>query len=84
MNIYNRELVTKLYYILIDLSQSKWALKYRDNCIDRVMVSMLSSNVVDHGLKPWSYQIKDNKIGICCFFAKHMPLEQRLIGSESG
>jgi hypothetical protein len=35
------------------------------------MVSMLDSSAVDHGFEPRSGQTKDNKIGICCFSAKH-------------
>ena len=34
------------------------------------MVSMLASSVVDRGFKPRSRQIKEYKIGICCFSAK--------------
>ena len=54
------------------------------NRIDGVMVSMLSSIAIDHGLVPRSGQTKDYKIGICCFSAKHAALEQILVGSESG
>jgi len=32
-----------------------------------VMVSMLASSVVDHGLEFQSGQTKDYEIGICCF-----------------
>jgi hypothetical protein len=35
------------------------------------MVSVLASSAVDCGLKPWSGQTKDYKIGICSFSAKH-------------
>ena len=38
------------------------------------MVSMLDSSAVDHGFEPRSGQTKDNKIGICCFSAKHAAL----------
>jgi hypothetical protein len=34
---------------------------------DGVMVSMLTSSVVDCGFKPLSSHIKDCKIGMCCF-----------------
>ena len=37
----------------------------------KAWVSMLDSSAVDHGLKPQSGQMKDYKIGICCFSAKH-------------
>jgi hypothetical protein len=56
--------------------------------IGGVMVSVLTSSVVDRGFKPWSGQINDYKIGVCCFSDKHATLktkdkDQRLIGSES-
>ena len=47
------------------------------NCIGDVMVSMLVQNVVDRGFKPWSGQTKDEKIGICCFSAKHVALRNK-------
>jgi hypothetical protein len=34
------------------------------DCIGGVMVSVLASNVVDHGFEPWSSQTKDCEIGI--------------------
>jgi hypothetical protein len=50
---------------------------------------VLTSSVVDRGFKSRLGQTKDYKIGICCFFAKHVALmikekEQRFVGSESG
>jgi hypothetical protein len=51
------------------------------------MVSVLAPSVADRGYEPRSGQIKDYKIGICCFIAKHSALErkkQKLVGSESG
>jgi hypothetical protein len=44
------------------------------NHIGGVMVSVLASNVVYRGFESWSGQTKDNKIGICCFSAKHAAL----------
>jgi hypothetical protein len=41
------------------------------------MVSMLASDVVDHGFEPRSGQIKDYKIGICCFSAQHTALRSK-------
>ena len=38
------------------------------------MVSMLALSAVDHGFEPRSGQTKNNKIGICCFSAKHTAL----------
>ena len=48
--------------------------------------SVLSSSVVGRGFEPRSGQIKDYRIGICCFSAQHVALRKksRLIGSESG
>ena len=47
------------------------------NSIGGVMVSMLTSSVIDRGFEPWSGQTKDNKIGICCFSAKHAALRSK-------
>jgi hypothetical protein len=41
------------------------------------MVSVLASSAVDHGFEPRSGQIKDYKIGICCFSAKHTALKRK-------
>jgi hypothetical protein len=42
-----------------------------------VMVSMLASSGVDRGFEPRSDQIKDYKIGICCFSTKHVALRRK-------
>ena len=47
------------------------------NSIGGVMVSMLALSAVDRGLEPLSGQTKDNKIGICCFSAKHTTLRRK-------
>ena len=47
------------------------------NHIDGVMVSVLSSSVVDRGFEPRSSRTKDYKIGICCFSAKHAALRRK-------
>ena len=44
------------------------------NHIRGVMSSVLVSSSVDCGYEPWLGQTKDNKIGICCFSAKHAAL----------
>ena len=41
------------------------------NHIGGVMVSVIASSAVDRGFEPWSGEIKDYKIGISFFFAKH-------------
>jgi hypothetical protein len=54
------------------------------NCISGVIVSVLTSSVIDRGFESRSGQIKDY-ICICCFSAAHSikQKEQRLVGSES-
>ena len=47
------------------------------NCIGGVMASLLTSNPLDRGFKPWSGQTKDYTIGICCFSAKHAALRRK-------
>ena len=47
------------------------------NRIGGVMVRVLASSVVDRGFEPRSGQTKDNKIGICCFSAKHVSLRRK-------
>ena len=41
------------------------------------MVSMLSSSVVDRGVKYMSGQTKDDKIGICYFSAKNAAVRSK-------
>jgi hypothetical protein len=45
--------------------------------ISGIMVSVLASSAVDHGLEPRSGQVKDYKIGIFCFSAKHTTLRRK-------
>ena len=56
---------------------------FLENRIGGVMVSMLALSAVDCEFQPRSLQIKDYKIGICFFFAKHAALkrQQRLVGA---
>jgi hypothetical protein len=42
-----------------------------------VMISVPPSSKVDRGFEPRSGQIKDYKIGICCFSAKHASLRRK-------
>jgi hypothetical protein len=46
------------------------------NYIGGVMVSVLASSAIDRGFEPQSSQIKDCKIGICCFSA-HATLRRK-------
>jgi hypothetical protein len=41
------------------------------------MVIMLTLSVIDRGFQHRLGQIKDYKIGICCFFAKHAALRRQ-------
>jgi len=41
------------------------------------IISMVTTSVVDHGFEPRSYQTKDYRIGICCFFIKHESLRRK-------
>ena len=45
--------------------------------IGGVMVSLLPSDVVDHGFELWLDQTKYNKIGICCFSSKYAALRSK-------
>jgi hypothetical protein len=49
--------------------------QYLMNCIGSVMVSVLASNVVDHGFKPRAGKTKDYETGICCFSIKNAALK---------
>ena len=42
-----------------------------------VIISVLASSAVDRGFEPRSGQIKDHKVGICCFSAKHTALRRK-------
>ena len=50
---------------------------FLENHIGGVMVSMLALSAVDCEFQPRSLQIKDYKIGICFFFAKHAALKRQ-------
>jgi hypothetical protein len=41
------------------------------------MVSVFASIAVDRGFEPRSAQVKNYKIGICCFSAKHAALRRK-------
>jgi len=41
------------------------------------MVSVLAASVVDRGFEPRSGQIKDYKIGICCYHTVHAALRSK-------
>jgi hypothetical protein len=53
------------------------SVKLEEHHIGGVMVSVLSSSAVDRGLEPRSGQIKDYKIGMCCFSAKYAALRSK-------
>ena len=41
------------------------------------MISVLDLGAVDYGFEPRSRQIKDYKISMCCFSAKHAALRSK-------
>ena len=47
------------------------------NHIDAVMVYMITSSAVDHGLESQSGQTKNYEIGICYFSAKYTALRSK-------
>jgi hypothetical protein len=51
--------------------------KYILSRISDVIVSIITSNVVDRGCEPWLGQTKDYDIGICCFSDKHPALTSK-------
>ena len=48
------------------------------------MVNAIASSVVDHVLEPRSVQIKDIKIGICCFYSNHTLLRNKSWLAQNG
>ena len=61
-------------HLLLEL---KFDLLQNRNYVGGVMVGVLAFSAVDCGLEPQSGQIKDYKIGICCFYAKHAILRRK-------
>ena len=53
------------------------SLYWQSNHIDDVRISVLASSVVDRGFDPRSGQTKNDKIGTCCFAAKHAALRSK-------
>ena len=47
------------------------------NHIGGIMIRMFASSVVDRWFEPRSGQIKDYKIGVCCFSAKQAALRRK-------
>ena len=70
-------LIDLLYIFLLAIVV--FVLRYTDSDyrIVGVMVSVLSSSVVDRGFKPRSDQTKDYEIGIRWFFDKHASLKRK-------
>ena len=50
---------------------------FRLNRFGGVMVGVLVTSEVDRTFEPQSGQIKNYKIGICCFYAKHATLRRK-------
>jgi hypothetical protein len=47
------------------------------NDLGGVMISVLDLGAVDYGFEPRSRQVKDYKISMCCFSAKHPTLRRK-------
>jgi hypothetical protein len=47
------------------------------NCVGGVFVSVLVSSAEDRGFELFSGQIKNYKIGMCCFSAEHKALRSK-------
>jgi hypothetical protein len=65
------DLINEIFHLL-----QSWSY-YWPNRIGGVMVSMFVSSAVDRGFDPRRVQIKDYKIGMCCFSAKHAALRRK-------
>jgi hypothetical protein len=50
---------------------------YISNRIGGVVASALASSAVDRGFEPQSGHTHENKIGICCFTAKHAAFRRK-------
>jgi hypothetical protein len=59
--------------VLLNL-YSEMNLQPLGNRIGSEMVCMITSNAVNRVFEPRQVKTKDNKIGICCFFAKYTDL----------
>ena len=68
---------TRVAYNIPFICFSKYCLLTSRDRIGGVMVSVLASSAVDRGFESPSGQTKDNKIGICCFSAKHAALRKK-------
>ena len=59
------------------LGSNKWQSGYPYNRFGGVMVTVLAWSAIDRGCESRSGQIKDYKIGICCFSTKHAALRSK-------
>jgi hypothetical protein len=81
---YFHSIVLRVHFCPTEIKETTCNLGTKDfqisifrNRIGGKMVSVLASSAGDRGLKPWSGQTKDFKIGICCFSAKHAALRRK-------
>jgi hypothetical protein len=72
----------KIHYLFHNIYLFKFVFKYLHIRICDVMVSVLSSSVVDRVFEPRSCQTKDYEIGICCFSSKSACLSADCCFSE--
>ena len=69
--------IKKKMKILIQILQNRFSTSILCNRIGGEMVIMLISSAVYCGFEPHSDQIKDYKIGICCFSTKNAALRRK-------
>ena len=75
------EVISSISYLLVTRLQGKKpkerVLWWHWHHIDGVIISVLALSIVDRGFEPWWGKIKDYKIDICYFSAKHAALRRK-------
>jgi len=71
------QLIHSNYHSNFSILLIMFAFKNKANGISGVMVSLLTSSTVDRAFEPRSTGQTNNKIGICCFSAKHAALRRK-------
>jgi hypothetical protein len=73
----NSDNFVRFYSVHHYLDHLRGSLSVHHNSIGGIMVSLLTSSVVDREFEPRSGLTKDYKIGICCFSAKYVALSRK-------
>jgi len=82
-NLCCHDIAEKLFTLQLTTTHTPYLLLNTLHCpliikhIDGVMVSLLTSSVVDPGFELQSGQTKHYNIGICCFSSKHAVLRSK-------